>query len=138
MESVLCSPAFDLAWEEATGALSLTSPGRAVSGIAGVEVLRGRHPLTVTTAEALAPEITEAAVEDAHGAATEVTFHFRAVQGLVLTVQLRLYVTRPFVLLRVLCANEGNIPVALRRFFFRSLPDRLRPTAPPTGFYRMD
>ncbi|HQE98979.1 MAG TPA: hypothetical protein PLG06_04510, partial [Anaerolineae bacterium] len=91
MESVLCSPAFDLAWEEATGALSLTSPGRAVSGIAGVEVLRGRHPLTVTTAEALAPEITEAAVEDAHGAATEVTFHFRAVQGLVLTVQLRLY-----------------------------------------------
>lgn len=138
MESVACSPAFDLAWEEATGALSLTSPGRTVSGIAGVEVLRGRQPLTVNTADAPAPEITEAVVEDAHGAATEVTFHFRAVQGLVLTVQLRLYATRPFVLLRVLCANEGSVPVALRRFFFRSLPDCLHPTASPIGFYRMD
>lgn len=138
METVLRNPAFDLLWESALGAFILESPGRSLSGVAGVEVLQKGRPVTVTTADAKLLEVSECVSEDPHGLATAVTFHFGAARGLALTVQFRSYATRPFVLLRISCANEGNAPTALRRSFFRTLPDRLRPTTAPMGFYRMD
>ncbi len=138
MESVLRSPAFDLSWESAAGAFNLASPGRSLSGVVGVEVLHKGRPCIITTADAPEPEVTERTLEDVHGVAEEVTFAYHAVQGLALMVQFRFYATRPFVLFRITCTNEGTASVALRRFFFRSLPNSLRPTTAPTGFYRMD
>lgn len=138
LEPVWRSPSFDLLWEAESGAFQLESPGRAFAGIAAVEVLRRGRPFTLTTADLPAPEVTSHAVEDVHGNAEEVTFHFRAIQGLALTVQFRLYATRPFVLFRTTCTNESVDPMQLRRFFFRSAPGALRSTAVPTGFYRMD
>jgi len=142
METVLHSPAFDFLWDGAQGAFGLTSPGRSLSGVVGVEGVYKGRPLTITTADAAAgastPVVQQQVLEDAHGTAEEVTFCFRAVQGLALTVQFRFYTTRPFVLFRITCTNERAAPILLRRFFFRSLPNSLRPTAAPTGFYRMD
>lgn len=138
LEPVLRSPSFDLLWGPELGAFCLESPGRSLTGVAGIEVLRRGRPFSLTTAELHAPEVEQCAVEDLHGAAQEVVFRYRAVQGLALTVQFRLYATRPFVLFRLSCTHEGAEPVQLRRFFFRSLPAALHSTAPPTGFYRMD
>lgn len=142
METVLHSPAFDFLWESTQGLFCFTSPGRSLSGIAGIEVLQRGRSLTITTADALAgsvaPTVSQQAVEDSHGTAEEVIFNFGAVQGVSLTVQFRFYTTRPFVLFRIISTNEGAAPLSLRRFFFRSAPNSLRPTASPTGFYRTD
>lgn len=132
------SPSFDLSWDAATGAFYLESPGRALAGVAGVEVLRRGRALILTTADLAAPEITSRSVEDVHGMAEEVTFRYGAFQGLVITVYFRLYATRPFVLLRVTCTNESPISLQLRRFFFRTLPGAFSGIASPTGYYRMD
>ena len=134
--SLLQSPSFDVSWEASSGALRLTSPGRSLAGILGVEALRGRRRLRVTTSEVACAWEDRQTLQDAHGPAEEIQLHYQERQGLVLSAQVRVYPSRPFVLFRLRVINKGPHPVRLRRFFFRTLPGALQPTTQPTGFYR--
>lgn len=135
MSLLLHSPSFELLWNEHRNAFRLQSPGRALEGTVGVEVVRGRHPLTVMCGALDQGQVETRTVEDAQGKAKEMVLRSQSEHGLELSFSIRLYPTRPFALFRVRVTNVGAEPVHVRRFFFRSAPDGLEMIEDPTGFY---
>ncbi|MGC9398274.1 MAG: glycoside hydrolase family 36 protein [Anaerolineae bacterium] len=135
MTLMLQSPAFDLYWRPEQGVLHLESPGRSLSGIFGVEVLRGGRLRRLTTKDVAHVDYATEEACDVHGPVKEVHIRYREMWDLLLSVEIRLYPTRPFVLLRVGVLNKGPDAVKMRHFFFRTLPGALQPSAEPSGFY---
>lgn len=132
----LQSPSFDLFWDSRQGAFRLQSPGRMLHGVAGVEIVAQRRRAQSLTTDTLAPgRVVQGTLTDAHGEAHEMHVEHQACRGLALSLRIRLYPSRPFVLFRVSVTNVGTEPIRVRRFFLRTLPDGLRSVEPPHGFY---
>ncbi len=136
MTLLLQSPSFELWWEPQKGTFRLQSPGRSLEGFAGVEVVHRKRVCTLTSNQLSPGRVSRRMVEDAQGQAEEIHVHYQETMGLALCLRLRLYPSRPFVLARVSVTNVGPDPVLIRRFFLRTVPGGLKPTTPPTGFYR--
>ncbi len=132
---MLQSPAFDLLWRPKRGALKLESPGRSLSGVLGVEVVQRGRVLRLTTADVSHISVDRETRRDVHGPIEVLKINYQEIHALLLSVEIRLYPTRPFAMLRVKVINKGPKPVKLRRFFFQTLSNTLQPSAQPTGFY---
>jgi alpha-galactosidase len=74
-------------------------------------------------------------VEDVHGKAQVLRAQYQEALGLALSLEIRLYPGRPFVLLRVSVTNVGTETIRLRRFFVRTPAGGVVSTEPPIGFY---
>lgn len=135
MTLLLQSPSFELWWESHRGAIRLQSPGRAFAGGMGVELVRQGRAMTLTTEKLSPGRIMQTTLEDAHGRAEEVHIHYQEVMGITLSFRIRLYATRPFVLIRLSLTNVGPEPVQIRRFFIHTPPEGFLPLEPPTGVY---
>ncbi len=135
MTLLLESPSFDLHWSPRPGTFYFDSPGRSLRGNVGVDVVRSSGHIRVTSSDIRPVSVDQSEVRDVHGPAQELRIQYNEVRGLLLSVQLRLYVSRPFALLRVEVLNKGPETVHLQRFFFRTLPHELRPAGEFTGFY---
>ncbi len=135
MTLLLQSPSFELWWESHRGAVRLQSPGRAFAGGMGVELTRQGRVTTLTTEKLTPGRIMQTALEDAHGRAEEVHIHYQEVMGVTLSFRVRLYATRPFVLIRLSLTNVGPEPVYIRRFFINTPPEGFLPSESPTGMY---
>ena len=116
-------------------AFRLETPGRVFEGVPGVEFAQGRRVRTLTALDLQAGREVELELEDSHGVAQELQLQFQEAHGLALTFRVRLYLSRPFVLMRVSVTNVGPNPVTLRRFFVRTEPDGLTTIERPTGFF---
>ena len=136
MTLMLQSPSFALHWDPHPGTFCLESPGRSLSAFLGVEVVRRGHGVKLTTEE-IAPTSAEChSLRDRHGAAEELEIHYQESEGLLFTARVRLYASRPFALVHLGVINKGPDVVHLLRFFLQTLPEQLKPTAAPLGFYR--
>ena len=129
------SPCFEVRWEPHTGTLHLQSPGRALRCFAGVEVVQRGHVRTLTTDKLPAGRVTAEHLEDAHGQAEGATICHQEFQGLALSLSVRAYPSRPFVLLKVSVTNVSPDPLQVRRFFVSTTPDGFTSIEPPSGFY---
>ncbi len=134
------SPAFSLSDGGQAGQFRIESPGRSLVGVAGVEVLRGRQLLTLTTDTLLLGQTDHYPVADPQGAGEELGFYYQEVHGVALSLRFRIYPARPFLLFRLSVTNVGpdgrsGAPLQVRRFFFRTLPGELRLVAAPSGCY---
>ena len=132
----LQSPSFELWCESSCGTFRFQSPGRAVEGEIGVEVVRRNHALTLTSRTLSIAERSSQAVQDAQGAAEELYIRYQPLHHLQVEARFRLYPTRPFALFRLMVTNLGAEPVNLRRFFFQTRPNGIRTLNPPSGFFR--
>ncbi len=132
---LLQSPSFDLSWDARGGTFRLGSPGRLLEFVAGVEVSRRGRVHTLTTAGLVPGRDVVQRLEDVHGPAGEAQFFYQEVQGLALSMRVRLYPGRPFALIRLSVTNVGPGPVHLRRFFIRTVPEGIAANAAPVGFY---
>ncbi len=135
MSLLFQSPCFEVRWEPHTGTLHLQSPGRALHCFFGVEVIRRRRVRTLTTDKLPAGRVTTEHLEDVQGQADGATIYLQEFQGLTLSVAIRVYASRPFVLLKVSVTNVGPDPVHVRRFFVRTTPDGFESIESPSGFY---
>lgn len=135
MTLLLESPSFGLHWSPRPGTFYFESPGRSLRGKVGVDVVRGSDHMRVTTSEVRPVSVDQSEVRDVHGTAQELRIQYNEVRGLLLSVQLRLYASRPFALMRAELLNKGPKTAHLQRFFFRTLPHELRPAGDPVGFY---
>ncbi len=135
MAVVLQSPAFDLNWD---GLFRLESPGRNILGHAGVEWSEyGRRVVLTTQHLAHTAHIETCPICDTQGLGEEARFSFKAADGLTtLHVAFRLYPGRPFALLRVGLTNESKRPLAMHRFFFRTIHGGVTIPGVTQGFYR--
>lgn len=115
--------------------LRLESPGRCIEGEPGIEFVQRRRVITLTAAQLAAGREVETQITDLHGPAQELQVHFQEAQGLALSLHVRLYPGRPFVLMRLSVANVGRDPVKLRRLFVRTPPQGIVMTDSPLGFY---
>lgn len=129
------TPSYELWWEPNDGTFCLQSPGRMFEGLIGVELIK-RGRIRVVSGEAfISGRISQETLNDEHGLGQIVNIHYLETAGLALTLRVRLYQTRPFVLLRISMTNVGPDSVNVRRFFLRSTPGGVRTTASPRGFY---
>lgn len=135
MTMMLQSPTFDLFWRPKAGTLNLESPGRSLSGVLGVEVVRRGRVVRLTTADVSHVSVKTDTSRDVHGPIEVLKIRYQEAHALLLSVEIRLYPTRPFALMRVEVINKGPGAVKLRRFFFQTLPQALSLSADPTGFY---
>ena len=135
MSLLFQSPCFEVRWESHTGTLRLQSPGRALRCFSGVEVVQHGRVRTLTTDKLPSGRVVTEHLEDAHGQAEGATIHHQEFQGLTLSVSVRVYPSRPFVLLKVSVTNVGPDPVQIRRLFVSTAPDGFESTEPPSGFY---
>ncbi len=135
MPLLLQSPSFDVWWESQRGTFRLESPGRVLEGVAGVEVVRRGRLFTLTTADLDAGRMEDGRREDSQGVAETIGVRYQAVRGLALSVFIRLYLSRPFLLFRVAVNNVGSETVHVRRFFFNTLPEGFQSLEPPNGFF---
>ena len=135
MAHLLQSPSFDFFWEPQQGTFRLQSPGRALCGVAGVEVVRRGRVTTLTTDKVPSGRAFQTTVADAHGSAEEAHIHCQEAQGVALGLSVRLYPSRPFALFKIKITNVGPDPLKVRRFFITTLPDGFQSLEPPTGVY---
>jgi len=129
------SPCFEVHWESHAGTLRLQSPGRALRCFFGVEVVQRGRVRTLTTDKLPSGRVVTEHVEDAHGQAEGAMIYHQEFQGLTLSVGVRVYPSRPFVLLKVAVTNVGPDPVQIRRFFVSTAPDGFESIEAPSGFY---
>lgn len=135
MTLLLQNPSFDLWWEPQEGVVRLQSPGRVFVGAPGVEFVHQGHPVTLSTNKLIPGRIAREVLQDAHGTAEEIQIYCQETQGLALCLRMRFYTSRPFALFRLTVTNIGPEPVALQRFFIRTMPEGIRALAAPSGFY---
>ncbi|HOT90632.1 MAG TPA: alpha-galactosidase [Anaerolineae bacterium] len=129
------SPCFEFWWESQQGVFRLQSPGRALRCVAGIEVVQRGRVRTLATDKLPAGRVVTECTDDVHGQAMEATLSYQEVQGLALSLYVRVYPTRPFVLLKIAVTNVGPEPTWVRRFFISTTPDGFQATESPTGFY---
>lgn len=82
-----------------------------------------------------AGRVTRQKIEDVHGVAEELQVHYQEAAGLALTLQMRLYPSRPFALFRLSAVNIGPEMIKVRRLALQTRPDGLETRADPTGAY---
>ena len=136
MTLMLQSPSFDFHWEPRPGTFHFESPGRSLAAFLGVEVVQRGHVHSLLASDLVPTAVEHQTLRDHHGPAEELEIRYQESHGLILAIRIRMYSSRPFVLLRLALINKGPEVVHLRRFFFQTLPGALRPIADPTGFYR--
>ena len=127
MPRLLQSPSFDFFWEQQHGTFRLQSPGRALLGLMGAEVVRRGRVTASTTDQLPSGRVGQTAISDAHGPAEEVHIHCQEAHGAALSLCVRLYPSRPFALFKIKITNVGPDSLGIRRFFVSTLPDGLRP-----------
>ncbi|MBN1877661.1 MAG: alpha-galactosidase, partial [Anaerolineae bacterium] len=135
MPLLLQSPSFELWWEPPLGTFRLESPGRILEGVVGVEMLRGRRAFTLTTDMLTLARVEQTVISDVHGTAEEAVIYYQEVRGLVVSVRIRLYASRPFVLFRVSVTNVSPESLNIRYFFFRTTAGGFQSLELPTGFF---
>lgn len=135
MPRLLQSPSFEFLWESQRGTFCLQSPGRALQGYAGVDVVQRGRILTLTSDKLPSGRVGQTTFTDAHGPAEEARIHCQDAHGVALSLRVRLYPSRPFAVLKIKLTNVGPDPLRVRRFFIDTLPGGLQTTEPPTGFY---
>jgi len=134
-QHVLQSPSYKLTWLPDRGVFRLESPGRRVEAGVGVEfTCRGRRA-GISYANLTAGRAAVSQVRDAQGDADELRIFYQEAQGLALSVRVRLYARRPFVLARVSCTNVGTELVRLNRYFLSTPDDGISTSVEPNGFY---
>lgn len=132
---LLQSPSYELSWQPERGTFRLESPGRLIEGGPGLEFLQHGHARTIAAAELTAGRAQESQLEDAHGQAQELHVYYQELFGLALSMRIRLYANRPFVLVELSVTNVGPDAVDLRRFYIETTPDGIGTSAPVTGGY---
>ena len=132
---LLQSPSFELSWLPQRGIFRLESPGRYLEAGPGIEFVRRNRTHTITSAELTAGRAVQEKMEDAHGEADELQIYYQETLGLAVTLRIRLYTRRPFVLFELSIANVGTDPVRLRRLFVMTPPGGITTAAAPSGFY---
>ena len=132
---LLQSPSFELSWLPQRGVFRLESPGRCLEAGPGIEFVRHNRTQTVAFAELTAGRAIQEKIEDAHGEADELQIHYPETLGLALSLRIRLYSRRPFVLFQLSVVNVGTDPVELRRMFVTTPPGGITTAAVPSGFY---
>ncbi len=135
MTLLLQSPCFEFGWESQQGTFRLQSPGRALRCVAGIEVFRRGHGRILTTDKLPAGRVETTHGEDVQGQSEGAIISYLESQGLTLSLIVRVYPSRPFVLLKLTVTNVGPEPVHVRRFFINTIPDGFQSIEPPTGFY---
>ncbi|MBN1260083.1 MAG: alpha-galactosidase [Anaerolineae bacterium] len=136
MQPVLQSPSFALRWDAETGVFHLESPGRRLSGELGADVIQNGKRVQLTTSTAAYRTHRLGGGEDVHGLFDSLVVDYTSSKAHCLAVEIRLYHTRPFVLIRLGVTRQAEAAVAVRRLFFRTLPGSLHLSGNPTGFYR--
>ena len=129
------TPSYELWWQPDDGTICLQTPGRSITGVPGVEFAYRGKSRQLSGTELESGRISQETLHDAHGHGQLIHIHYLATSGLALSLRLRLYQTRPFVLLRISVTNVGSESVVIRRFFIRSTPEGIRTTAAPRGFF---
>jgi len=132
---LLQSPSFELSWQPERGVFRLESPGRYLEAGPGIEFVRHKRSHTITFAELTAGRAVQEKIQDAHGEADELHIHYQETLGLALSLRIRLYSCRPFVLFQLSVVNVGTDPVGLRRLFVMTPPEGITTAAAPSGFY---
>jgi alpha-galactosidase len=117
------------------GGFSLESPGRRLDAAPNVVFLRKRRKYQLNAKDLAAGRVGKQEIQDVHGTAQELQVHYQEAAGLSLTLQMRLYQSRPFALFRLSAVNVGPEPVKVRRLAIKSCPDGLRTRSDPTGAY---
>ncbi len=135
MSHVLQSPSLELAWEPHSGSFSLESPGRRLEAEPSLVFVRKQRKHRLEAKDLAAGRVSRYEVEDVHGTAQELQVHYQEADGLALTMQMRLYPSRPFALFRLSVVNVGPEPVKVRRLAIQTRPDGLDTRADPTGVY---
>jgi alpha-galactosidase len=132
---VLQSPSLELAWRPNSGSFSLESPGRRLDAAPSVVFLRKRRKYQLDAKDLAAGRVSRQEIEDVHGTAQELQVHYQEAAGLSLTMQMRLYQSRPFALFRLSAVNVGPERVRVRRLAIRTRPNGLETRGDPTGVY---
>ena len=135
MSHVLQSPSLELAWKPHSGSFSLKSPGRRLDAEPSLLFIRKRRKHRLEAKDLTAGRVTRQEIEDVHGSAQELRVTYQEAAGLALTLQMRLYPSRPFALFRLSAVNIGPEPVTMRRLAVRTLPGGFETRAEPTGVY---
>ncbi|MCD4738872.1 MAG: alpha-galactosidase [Anaerolineae bacterium] len=131
----LQSPSFNVQWDEGQSGFHLVSPGRSLQGELGSVVVKRGRVVSLATSDLTPISVERQEVEDVHGAAEELHIRYQELGGLLLSLRIRVYSARPYLLLRVGLLNKGPAEVKLRRFFFRTLPQGVQLAGVPSGFY---
>jgi len=129
------TPSYELWWEPSDGTICLKSPGRMFESFPGVEFTYRGRLRQVSGAELVSGRISQETLNDEHGRGQIVQIHYLETSGLALTLRIRLYQTRPFVLLQIAVTNVGPETVYIRRFFVHATPGGVQATASPRGFF---
>ncbi|MEA3309602.1 MAG: glycoside hydrolase family 36 protein [Chloroflexota bacterium] len=135
MTQLLQGPSFNVCLDRGSGVLRLESPGRSLRGELGMVVGQHDHAVQLATAELTPFSIERYLVTDAHGSAEELQIRYQEADGLLLSLHIRVYAARPYLLLRVGVLNKGPAAVKLRRFFLRTSPRGVQLAGEPSGFY---
>lgn len=135
MSHVLQSPSLELAWDPHAGSFSLESPGRRLEAEPSLVFVRKRRRHRLDAEDLAAGRVSRQEVEDVHGTAQELQVHYQEAAGLALTLQMRLYGSRPFALFRLSVVNVGPDAVKVRRMAIKTRPHGLETRAEPTGVY---
>ena len=125
------TPSYELWWEPSDGTICLKSPGRVLEGVPGVELTYKGKLRHVSGADLVSGRIAQETINDMHGLGQIVHIHYLEIFGLAMTLDIRLYQTRPFVLLRLSVTNVGVETVKIRRFYIRTTPTGLQATSKP-------
>ncbi|TFG72565.1 MAG: hypothetical protein E4H27_02385 [Anaerolineales bacterium] len=129
------TPSYELWWEPSGGTICLQSPGRVFEGIPAVDLVIRKNVRTVSGRDLISGRISQETLHDEHGLGQIINIHYLETAGIALTLRIRLYQNRPFVLLRISITNVGSESVRIRHFSLRSTPGGVRSTAPPHGFF---
>ena len=131
----LQSPSFNVQWDEGQSGFHLESPGRSLQGELGSVVVKRGHVVSLVTSDLTPISVKRRKVDDIHGTAEELYIRYQEVGGLLLSLWIRVYYARPYLLLKVGLLNKGPAEVKLRRFFFRTLPQGVQLAGELSGFY---
>lgn len=129
------TPSYELHWEPKHGTISLVSPGRAIEGLPGIEFISRGKLRQLIGSDLVSGRLSQETLRDAHGRGQLIHIHYLAVSGIAVILRLRMYQTRPFVLLQVSVTNVGREPINIQRLFFQSTSDGFQPVSTPTDFY---
>jgi hypothetical protein len=129
------TPSYELWWQPDDGTFCLQTPGRKIIAVPGVEYINRGKPRHLSGAGLESGRISQESFYDVHGHGQSIQIHYLAASGLALSLRIRLYQTRPFVLMRISVTNVGSDTAVIRRFFLRSMPGGIQTTAEPRGFF---
>ena len=129
------TPSYELWWQPEDGTFCLQTPGRKFQSVPGVEYIYRGKPRQLSGAGLESGRISQETIYDVHGHGQLIQIHYLAASGLALSLRIRLYQARPFVMMRISVTNVGSDSAVIRRFFLHSIPGKIQTTAEPRGFF---